>query len=173
MRATSLRFNRAKLKTIASCCVACFWPVWAPHRSYPMSLLDPCCSGGKAEARLCRQTAQLKRGPLHAYLCSFHSRRCVGTVLSKPQGTGVGERRIGLIYVRGEAAGRFNDPPYRRYHRDFVLVRSYKCHENTPRIMARSIRLRRTPARPELDSFPNTRMEHFREKLDIHSSLSH
>ena len=112
--ASSLRFNRAKLKTITLCCAACFWPVWAPCRSDPESLLDPRGSAGKADVCLCRQTAQLRRRPLHAYSGSFHTRSCIGKVLSKPQGgTEVGAR---LIYVCGEAAGRFNDPPL-PYHR--------------------------------------------------------
>lgn len=93
-----------------------FWPHLGPHRSCPLSLLDPYCSQEKAEACLYRQTAQLKGQPLHAYPCSFRSQCCVGMALSKPPGSWVGERWIGLIYAPREAAGKFNDPPYLQHH---------------------------------------------------------
>lgn len=36
--------------------------------------------------------------------------------LSKPPGSRVGERWIGLIYAPRGAAGKFNDPPYCQHH---------------------------------------------------------
>lgn len=40
--------------------------------------------------------------------------------LSKPPGSGVGERWIGLIYAPRGAAGKFNDPPYCQHHALFL-----------------------------------------------------
>lgn len=79
-----------------------FWPHLGPHRSCTLSLLDPYCSQEKAKACLYRQTAKLKGQPLHAYPCSFHSQCCVGMAQSKPPGSRVGERWIGLIYAPRE-----------------------------------------------------------------------
>lgn len=98
-----------------------FWSCLGPHRSCPLSLLDPYCSQEMTEACLYRQAA-------YAYPCSFHRQSSVGMALSKPPGSRARERCIGLIYTPREAAGKFNDSPYNQHHKAVVSRRMERCH---------------------------------------------
>lgn len=146
-----------------------------PHRSEPTSLLDPRCTGGKAESCLRRQTAQLKRRPLHAYSCSFHSRR---------------RRWHGFKYAtRGPRSGRDGSAWFmftEERRADLMILRtvnitglclgeviqmSWKHTLNNGAVN----KAQEKPARAELDGFRSTRVEHLRKNLTFafhfHSEL--
>lgn len=122
------------------CCM--FRPRPGPHKSSPLSPLDPHRSGDEAEACSCRQTPQLKAQPSHASPRSFRSQRCTGTALSEPPGSRVGARWIGLIYAPRGAAGKFNDPLYCQHHGALFL----EGHRDVMKMHA-------APGRGALDAF--------------------